>query len=183
MAVTTHMPPWRSGGEPTHVRHTIRSAMRVVGMAPVVAGNGWRQMQLPSRQHTCSPGALCWDAAAPQHAIAAAQASTMLAPAPHDPAVAPDARAAPAILPLPSRPTLGVVPGHRLGRQATLAKGFRLMQPPAALPLFDMSVAVIDSLNMMRASIEEEVVIQSTLGVPAHHALACRIEAYGTPFK
>jgi hypothetical protein len=45
-----------------------------------------------------------------------------------------------------------------------------------------MSVAVLDSLNMMRASMEEEVVLQSTLAVPAHQALACRIEAYGTPF-
>jgi len=45
-----------------------------------------------------------------------------------------------------------------------------------------MSVAVIDSLNLMRASMEEEVVLQSTLAVPAHQALACRIEAYGTPF-
>ncbi len=45
-----------------------------------------------------------------------------------------------------------------------------------------MSVAVLDSLNLMRASMEEEVVLQSTLAVPAHHAIACRIEAYGTPF-
>ncbi|KAI8464853.1 MAG: hypothetical protein J3K34DRAFT_525846 [Monoraphidium minutum] len=88
-----------------------------------------------------------------------------------------------AALGLGSGPTLAVVPGHRLGRQATLAKGFRIMQPPAALPLFDMSVAVLDSLNLMRASVEEEVVLQSTLGVPAHHALACRLEAYGTPFS
>ena len=91
------------------------------------------------------------------------------------------------------QPTLGIVPGSRLRRQATLAKGYGHMKhsagphsmrapPPAALPLFDLSVAVIDSLNLMRASVEEEVVLQSALGVPAHHALACRIEAYGTPF-
>lgn len=81
-------------------------------------------------------------------------------------------------------PTLGIVPGQRLRRQATIAKGYRsLAPPPAALPLFDMSVAVLDSLNLMRASMEEEVVLQSALGVPAHHALACRIEAYGTPFS
>ncbi|GBF98321.1 hypothetical protein Rsub_10984 [Raphidocelis subcapitata] len=82
---------------------------------------------------------------------------------------------------LPGGPSLA--PGRpSLRRQSTLAKGFRHMRPPAALPLFDMSVAVLDSLNLMRASMEEEVVLTSTLAVPAHHALACRIEAYGTPF-
>jgi hypothetical protein len=50
------------------------------------------------------------------------------------------------------------------------------------LPQPQMSVAVLDSLSLMRASMEEEVVLQSALAVPAHHALACRIEAYGTPF-
>ncbi|KAI8474306.1 MAG: hypothetical protein J3K34DRAFT_465786 [Monoraphidium minutum] len=79
-------------------------------------------------------------------------------------------------------PSLGVVPGRRLGRTATLSKGFRLMQPPAALPLFDMGVAVIDSLNLMKASMEEEVVLTSALSLPAHRALACRFEAYGSPF-
>jgi hypothetical protein len=46
-----------------------------------------------------------------------------------------------------------------------------------------MSVAVIDSLNLMKASFEEEAVLTSALAVPAHQALQCRIETYGNPFK
>lgn len=44
----------------------------------------------------------------------------------------------PAGLGASAAPTLGVVPGHRLRRQATIAKGYRHMRPPAALPLFDV---------------------------------------------
>lgn len=49
-------------------------------------------------------------------------------------------------------------------------------------PGAQMSVAVLDSLNLMKASLEEEVTLQAALAVPAHHALQCRIEAYGTPW-
>lgn len=53
---------------------------------------------------------------------------------------------------------------------------------PPSPPTPQMSVAVIESLSLMRASVEEEMVVQSTLGVPAHHALTCRIQVYGSPF-
>eukprot|EP00882_Tetradesmus_deserticola_P014367 GHRQ01015278.1.p1 GENE.GHRQ01015278.1~~GHRQ01015278.1.p1 ORF type:complete len:202 (+),score=50.79 GHRQ01015278.1:846-1451(+) len=50
------------------------------------------------------------------------------------------------------------------------------------LPFMELSVSVLDTLDVLRSSIEEEIVFQATLQVPAHHAIACRIDAYGTPF-
>ena len=35
-------------------------------------------------------------------------------------------------------PSLLVAPGRRLGRRASLARGYGHMRPPAALPLFDV---------------------------------------------
>ncbi|GBF96146.1 hypothetical protein Rsub_08894 [Raphidocelis subcapitata] len=78
---------------------------------------------------------------------------------------------------VPSTPAPG---RRRLLRQATLAKGQFV---PAALPLFDVSIAVLQSLDEMRAAVGEDMVLASTLHVPAHHVLACKAEAYGTPFS
>ncbi|WIA33343.1 hypothetical protein OEZ86_006480 [Tetradesmus obliquus] len=50
------------------------------------------------------------------------------------------------------------------------------------LPFMELSVSVMDTLDLLRSSVEEEIVFQATLQVPAHHAIACRIDAYNTPF-
>uniref|UniRef100_A0A383WHL5 Uncharacterized protein n=1 Tax=Tetradesmus obliquus TaxID=3088 RepID=A0A383WHL5_TETOB len=50
------------------------------------------------------------------------------------------------------------------------------------LPFMELSVSVMDTLDLLRSSVEEEIVFQATLQVPAHHAIACRIDAYDTPF-
>jgi hypothetical protein len=72
---------------------------------------------------------------------------------------------------------------HLIACNNTTAKATHVLHPTTfQTNRAQVSVAVIDSLNLMRASIQEEVVMQSTLAVPAHQALACRIEAYGTPF-
>lgn len=46
-----------------------------------------------------------------------------------------------------------------------------------------VSVAVLQSLDEMRAAVGEDMALASTLHVPAHHLLQCQAEAYGTPFK
>lgn len=75
-----------------------------------------------------------------------------------------------------------------LGLQRTFTLRHQL--PPttacAALPLpaffLEINVSVLDSLDLVRSTMEEEVVFQATLQVPAHQALACRVEAYDSPF-
>eukprot|EP00775_Hariotina_reticulata_P011854 gene11854-11998_t len=47
----------------------------------------------------------------------------------------------------------------------------------------EISIAVQDTIDLIRSSVEEEIVFEATLQVPTHHVIACRIEAYGTPFN
>jgi hypothetical protein len=37
-------------------------------------------------------------------------------------------------------------------------------------------------MDAVKSSVDSELVFQATLQVPAHHALECRMQAYGTPF-
>ena len=57
---------------------------------------------------------------------------------------------------------------------------------PAALPLFDVSVAVLASLDDLNAgalrTFGGDAVMESALHVPTAHVLACQVDAYGSPF-
>jgi hypothetical protein len=44
-------------------------------------------------------------------------------------------------------------------------------------------VAALQSLDELRSAVAEDMVLASTLHVPGHHLLACRAEAFGTPFS
>eukprot|EP00878_Enallax_costatus_P012650 GHUV01013213.1.p1 GENE.GHUV01013213.1~~GHUV01013213.1.p1 ORF type:complete len:349 (+),score=108.09 GHUV01013213.1:207-1253(+) len=71
-------------------------------------------------------------------------------------------------------------------RQYTLCKSRPgNLQQTQALPfMLDLTLALV--MDMQPPSIVQqsldEVVFQATLQVPAHHALSCKLQAYGTPF-
>ncbi|KAF8063725.1 hypothetical protein HT031_003580 [Scenedesmus sp. PABB004] len=73
--------------------------------------------------------------------------------------------------------------GPPIRRQWTMAKRAPRETACQALPfLLDISLALFENMDMVKSSVDSEVVFQATLQVPAHHALSCRMQAYGTPF-